>query len=243
MSGNSRNLNVIIMGPPGSGKSTLGSAFKGDYVHLSTGDLIRDEIARGTDVGKLLRQDVEKGSLVSGLTVSMLIIQRLLSSNSSGKGFIIDGYPRTVGQVNFLRTSGVRIDMVIVLHCDKDSLVRRITNRRIDARTQKVYSLDDLPEGIQPEMLQTRADDNEQVLTKRYEQYKQTEHEILQAFRFLGKIDSYCLHEYHPAHIVHIDAERPKEAIVAECTKQIAYYREMWPIDTQRGMKVVMSKL
>ena len=229
---------IILMGPPGSGKSTLGLALGADYVHISTGDLVRAEIAKGTELGKALHSDVAKGALVPSATVSMLVSQRLAQPDVSARSVIIDGFPRTVGQVDFLRRAGIPVDIVVVLHCDKESLINRISNRRIDPKTKRLYSLHSLPAGVDPAALVRRADDEPDVLCKRYETYKKAEQRILRAFRCFGKGSS-----KNVPHIVHISADQAPEAIVEQCKAQIGYYAEMKKAGAARKSGFQKSKL
>ena len=218
--------NIILMGPPGSGKSTLGLAL-GDYVHISTGDLIREEIAQGTALGAAMQRTVAQGKLISSAVAAQLVTQRLSREDVKARGFILDGFPRTAEQVGALRAARVPVEIVIVLHCARDELVKRMCSRRIDPKTNKLYSLRNLPAGVDASSLVQRPDDEEHVIVERYALYKANEQQILAAFRGSGAI---------PPHIVHIDADQPPAAIVAACKAQLRYFEEMWATESRRFM-------
>lgn len=126
--------NLILFGPPGSGKGTQSGKLVEKYglVHLSTGDLLRAEMAKKTPLGVEAKKLIDKGQLVPDEMV-VGIIDNCLEENKEAKGFLFDGFPRTVNQAKSLekllalRKTG--IDSVLFLNVDHDELVKRILNR------------------------------------------------------------------------------------------------------------------
>lgn len=127
-------VNILIFGPPGSGKGTqsVRLAEKFNLLHLSTGDMLRAEIAAGTELGKKMSSIMSKGELVPDEVVIAMIANKI--DNSKGQsGFLFDGFPRTVAQTEslekMLNERGMRIDNMLVLDVDHDELVKRLIAR------------------------------------------------------------------------------------------------------------------
>lgn len=127
-------VNILIFGPPGSGKGTqsVRLAEKFNLLHLSTGDMLRAEIAGGTELGKKMSSIMSKGELVPDEVVIDMIANKI--DNSKGQsGFLFDGFPRTVAQTvsleKMLNERNMRIDSMLVLDVDHDELVKRLIAR------------------------------------------------------------------------------------------------------------------
>jgi adenylate kinase len=127
-------VNFLIFGPPGSGKGTqsVKLAEKFNLKHLSTGDMLRAEIAAGTDLGKKMSSIMSKGELVPDEVVIEMIAVRIDSTKGSA-GFLFDGFPRTVAQTEalekMLNARKMKIDSMLVLDVDHDELVKRLVLR------------------------------------------------------------------------------------------------------------------
>ncbi len=127
-------LNIVLFGPPGSGKGTQACKVieKYNLVHISTGDLLRQQVADQTELGKAAKEIMDKGELVSDKIV-IGMIRNKLNDNQGEKGFIFDGFPRTVDQARELRKAltelDERVSVMISLDVPKDELVSRLTKR------------------------------------------------------------------------------------------------------------------
>jgi adenylate kinase len=127
-------VNFLIFGPPGSGKGTqsVRLAEKFNLIHLSTGDMLRAEIASGTELGKKMSHIMSKGELVPDEVVIEMIAYRIDNSRDAA-GFLFDGFPRTVSQTaaleKMLNARGMKIDSMLVLDVDHDELVKRLIAR------------------------------------------------------------------------------------------------------------------
>lgn len=134
-------INIIIFGAPGSGKGTQGVKIAEKYglEHVSTGDILRNEVRSQSEVGKKIESFISKGQLVpDALMIEML--ENMISKNNSAKGFIFDGFPRTLAQGKaldeMLQKYGEKVSVVLSLEVEEDELVNRILKRgEISGRT------------------------------------------------------------------------------------------------------------
>ena len=131
-------INLILFGKPGSGKGTQAEFVKGKYdlIHISTGDLFRNNISNNTDLGLLAKSYMEKGDLVPD-EVTIKMLEAEVNKHSNANGFIFDGFPRTTVQAEildqFLSTLKLSISMTIALEVDENLLIDRLINRGKDS--------------------------------------------------------------------------------------------------------------
>ena len=145
-------MNLLILGPQGSGKGTQAKKISAEYglPHISTGDILRDNVDRGTELGKRVQPILEAGELVSDDLMVELIEDRL-SRGDTTPGFILDGFPRTLAQAEMLETIGRPIDAVLVLEVDEQEAVARMAKR-----AQEEGRTDDTPEAIRTRLANYR---------------------------------------------------------------------------------------
>lgn len=155
-------MRLILLGPPGAGKGTQAARLveKHAIPQLSTGDMLRAAVANGTEVGLKAKAIMDSGGLVSDDVVNQIVSERI-DEPDAAKGFILDGYPRTVAQAEALSAmlagKGIALDAVIELKVVEDELVKRIEKRA--AETAAAGG-------------QVRADDNAEAFRKRLEEYR-----------------------------------------------------------------------
>jgi adenylate kinase len=173
-------VNLVLMGLPGAGKGTQAEKIVEEYgiPHISTGDMFRAAMKEGTELGLKAKSYMDKGELVPD-EVTIGIVRERLSKNDCAKGFLLDGFPRTVPQAealeNILADLERKIDYVINIDVNKDILMERLTGRRICKNCGATYHLVFNPpakEGICDRCggeLYQRADDNAETVQNRLE--------------------------------------------------------------------------
>ncbi|ALC42938.1 Adk1, partial [Drosophila busckii] len=153
---------IWILGGPGSGKGTQCAKIveKYGFTHLSSGDLLRDEVASGSDKGRQLQAIMTSGGLVPNEEVLSLLNAAVSRAKGNSKGFLIDGYPREKSQGIAFEQTIAPCDLVIYFECSEESMVKRIMNRAAAAAVK-------------------RADDNEETIRARLHTFKMNTSEIL----------------------------------------------------------------
>ncbi|AZB41275.1 adenylate kinase [Bacillus sp. FJAT-42376] len=173
-------MNLVLMGLPGAGKGTQAEQIKEEYQipHISTGDMFRAAIKEETEMGLQAKSFIDKGELVPD-EVTIGIVRDRLGKDDCEKGFLLDGFPRTVAQAEALETIlsdlGKKLDHVINIDVDKSILMERLTGRRICKNCGATYHLvfnppakEDVCDKCGGELYQ-RADDNEETVSNRLE--------------------------------------------------------------------------
>ncbi len=179
-------MKVILLGPPGAGKGTIAkllSAHDGS-VQISTGDILRAAVNAGTDLGKEAKSYMDRGDLVPDSLI-MRIMESRLQEPDCGKGFLLDGFPRTIKQAEELRELlkklGITLDMVINLDVPRDVVLDRLTTRRTcsNPSCQEIYNVKSNPpaEGGKCKKCGSpvvqRADETEEAILNRLDTYNQ----------------------------------------------------------------------
>ena len=156
-------MNIILFGPPGAGKGTQAKYLVKELngFQISTGEMLRDEIKRDSEIGKKIINDMNEGKFVNDEIVNSLIKNVIFDPQKKGK-LIFDGYPRSLSQAKnldlLLNNSDQKIDLIFFLKVDKDLIIKRIEKRKI---------------------LEKRSDDNLNTILKRYDTYMKTTRPVL----------------------------------------------------------------
>jgi len=170
--------NIILLGPPGAGKGTQANLICDLYniPKISTGDMLREAVASGSDFGKKVSNILDTGGLVSDEVIGSLIKDRLAQPDCKN-GSLFDGVPRTLGQANELKNMGVNFTHVVEIHVDDEVIVNRMSGRRVHPGSGRNYHVDFNPpksEGVDDdtgEPLIQREDDKPETVLKRLNVY------------------------------------------------------------------------
>ncbi|KPI86167.1 putative Adenylate kinase [Leptomonas seymouri] len=210
---------IVLLGPPASGKGTQALEICNYYkdttgrkpVHVSSGDLLREEVSKGTHLGKIAEDYMAKGDLVPDSLITGMVRNRLSQDDAVLNGWLLDGFPRTRAQAEDLDTAGFCPRLVIALETPEHILIERVEGRRTDPVTGHIYHLKYNPPPAKDkaliERLQHREDDSRDVLVPRLKRY----HEMLDGL----------LGFYEPL-IVHIDANRPPDDITEDIANHLS---------------------
>jgi adenylate kinase len=190
-------MRIVLLGAPGSGKGTQAQRLQAKYgvPQVSSGDLLRDAVARGTELGLQAKATMEAGQLVSDEVVLGLIRERL-SRPDAANGFILDGYPRNSDQATALNALladlNQPLNAVLLLDVRRKTLIERLAGRRVCPQCGKVFNVQSLGGQTtcdrcenKPELYQ-RPDDKEEVVAKRLEVYEAQTRPLIEHYRGLG---------------------------------------------------------
>jgi len=193
-------MNLLFMGPPGAGKGTQAKRISQKYniPHISTGDMLREAVAKGTELGLKVKEILEKGELVSDDLINKIVEERL-SQNDCDNGFILDGYPRTLVQAKsldeILKKLSKKLDKAIFVDVPEEKLVLRITSRRICPKCGRVYNLISLKPKIDEQCddcgvkLIQRDDDKEETVRQRYKVYMESTQPLINYYKEKGILE------------------------------------------------------
>jgi adenylate kinase len=187
---------IVLFGSPGSGKGTQAKLLQQclEVPHISTGDMLRDRIKSGKDLGSKVVATMQSGALVCDDVMNALVARRL-SEPDAAKGFILDGYPRTLAQAEHFAgwLVGRKIrEVVIHLAVDYNIIIARLTGRRQCARCGTLYNVASHPPKVaglcdlDGEKLVIRDDDREEVIRERLDAYERQTRPVLEFFRKSG---------------------------------------------------------
>lgn len=197
--------NIIFIAPPAAGKGTQAKLVSAEYniPHISTGDLLREEIEKQSEIGIAIKKDMDAGNLVSDEVITTLLKNRIIKSDCKN-GYILDGYPRNLAQAktynNLLEELNLNKGVVIFFNIDKDIALKRTLSRIVCQNCGSSYNL--LIEELKPlkenicdrcnNELKTRTDDTEEVFIHRFDTYLNSTKDLIEYYQNLGllhKID------------------------------------------------------
>jgi len=188
---------IVLFGSPGSGKGTQAKLLTGclHVPQVSTGDMLREHIGRGNELGRAVAERLHSGALVSDEVVDALVEERLAMPDAA-RGFVLDGYPRTLAQADhlcrWLDSRGIR-EVVIHLAVDYNVVIARLTGRRQCPRCGTLYNIVSKPPRVDMlcdldgEKLVIRDDDREEVIRERLEAYERQTRPVLEYLKLAGR--------------------------------------------------------
>lgn len=205
---------IILLGPPGAGKGTQSRELVARYgiPQISTGDILRDNRARGTELGKQAEKLMDRGVLLPDQFVSDMVADRLRHADCA-RGFILDGFPRTIPQAKwldeFLAGCDASTAVVVKLDVDYNQLLRRLAGRRTCPTCGRIYNVNFQPPrvpdacDIDGSKLVARKDDSEEVISARLKAYEKETLPLADYYRASGRLRE-------------INGDQPVERVTAE---------------------------
>eukprot|EP00245_Coleochaete_scutata_P017902 TRINITY_DN9029_c0_g1_i1.p1 TRINITY_DN9029_c0_g1~~TRINITY_DN9029_c0_g1_i1.p1 ORF type:complete len:321 (+),score=70.73 TRINITY_DN9029_c0_g1_i1:158-1120(+) len=212
----SKPLRVMISGAPASGKGTQCEQIVERYglTHISAGDLLRAEVAAGTEYGKKAKAYMDAGDLVPDDVVVTMVKARLAQRDAQEKGWLLDGYPRSASQAAALESGGIRPDIFVVLEVPDEILVDRVVGRRQDPVTGKIYHLKySPPESAEiAARLTQRSDDTEEKVKNRLSTHKSNVASVLSTYEDILAV---------------VDGNRPKDSVFEDVDSLLQKLQEV----------------
>lgn len=193
-------MRCVLLGPPGAGKGSLAGVVKEmmGIMHISTGDMLRDEMKKGSPLGLEIKSLIEKGALVSDEIVTKLVESRVTTDPNLAKGFMLDGFPRTTQQAQdldkILTKVGKPLDFVLCMDASIEVILKRLTGRRICRKCGAIFHIKSKPSKkgnacdlCEGELYQ-RSDDNEETIRRRMDVYETSTKPIIDYYEAQGKL-------------------------------------------------------
>jgi adenylate kinase len=194
-------MRIVLLGAPGSGKGTQAQRLIDRYgvPQISTGDLLRAAVAAGSELGRQAKAIMDAGRLVDDATMLGIIRERLGQPDAQ-RGFILDGFPRTIAQADglhaLLAELGQPLDAVVLMDVDADQLFKRLTGRRTCRKCQRVFNVYTAPPSVPPPCggqcetpdLFQRPDDSEETIGKRLAVYEAQTRPLVDYYRGRGML-------------------------------------------------------
>ena len=198
-------MNIIMLGAPGAGKGTISTRLNEKYKipHISTGDIFRENIKNGTELGKLAKSYIDSGKLVPDEVTTNLIINRI-ENDDCRDGYILDGFPRNLAQADGLKNAllekSKKIDYVIYIYADEDKIVDRLSGRRVCEKCGTPYHIKTLKPKVDGicdlcggKLIQ-RKDDTEEVIRDRLKVYNEQTKPLIEYYKrdgILKEVDGF----------------------------------------------------
>ena len=186
-------MKIILLGPPGAGKGTQANLIKETFSipQISTGDMLRAAVSAGTELGLKVKKVMDAGELVSDELILGLVKERI-TRDDCAKGYLFDGFPRTIAQAQGMRDADIEVDYVLELQVPDEDIVRRMGGRRVHLASGRTYHVEFNPpkrEGVDDvtgEALIQRNDDKEETVRKRLEVYHSQTAPLIEYYRQKG---------------------------------------------------------
>ncbi|ACX52348.1 adenylate kinase [Ammonifex degensii KC4] len=207
-------MNLLIMGPPGAGKGTQSERLVKEFniPHISTGDMLREAVKQGTEMGKKAKEYMDKGQLVPDEVIIGVVKERLMQPDCE-RGFLLDGFPRTVAQAEaldkLLLEMGRKLDAVINVSVPREKIVARLTGRRVCKVCGATYHIVNNPPKVEGKCdkcggeLYQRSDDTEETVNKRLDVYEAQTQPLIEYYQAKGLL-------------VNIDGDQPIDKVFAD---------------------------
>ncbi len=184
-------MKIIFLGAPGSGKGTQSEKLNKDFGYqvITASNLLREYAQSGTEIGKQIKEIMEAGNLVDAALVWRVMSAKIDELSQSGEGIILDGYPRSIEQLNFLNAGQYDYDHLVYFEISTDILVNRVGGRRVHMPSGRVYHVEYAPpkvagrDDVTGELLVHRKDDQPEVVKKRMQTYKESTLPIIDVVR------------------------------------------------------------
>ena len=189
-------MRLILLGPPGAGKGTQAQRLvvKHGIVQLSTGDMLRAAVKAGTALGIEAKKVMDSGGLVSDDLIINLVKERITQADCA-KGFLFDGFPRTIPQADAMKAASVKLDYVLEIDVPFDAIIERMSGRRSHAASGRTYHVKFNPpkvagvDDISGEALIQREDDKEETVKKRLDVYSAQTRPLVDYYASWAKAD------------------------------------------------------
>lgn len=173
-------MRLILLGPPGAGKGTQAALICQKYSipQISTGDMLRSAVKAGTPLGVAAKKVMDSGALVSDEIIIGLVKERIAQADCA-KGFLFDGFPRTIPQADAMKAAGVKLDAVLEIDVPDEAIIERMSGRRAHLPSGRTYHVKFNPPKVEGrddltgEALVQRDDDKEETVRKRLAVYQQ----------------------------------------------------------------------
>ena len=213
-------MNILIMGPAGAGKGTMSDLIRQAYdiPHISTGDMLRENVANGTELGKEAKSYMDAGKLVPDDVINAMVEKRLQEPDCQ-KGYLLDGFPRTLVQAKAFEEIAAKIgkpvEAVLALEVDFEILKERVTGRRVCPKCGAIYHISNFPpkvEGVCDKCgspLKQRADDTVEKLTQRMKEYDASTKPVIDFYDEKGLV-------------THLDASQKPDVVFGRIKEALA---------------------